>query len=107
MTVQIFPRVAGDTGPPVDDVLEGVTDLTSVTSITAYLYRKRETTAALPVTIVDPVARQVRISLSSWLPTARSGDWSFKYRATFASNDKWTWESARADVIRVGKDPAA
>lgn len=107
MTVQIFERVKGDTGPPIEDVLDGVNDLTTVASITAYLYRKRETTATIVASITNATTREISVPLTAWLPTARSGDWRIKYRATFQNAQKWTWESGRADVVRVGKDPAA
>ena len=105
MTVQIFQRVSGDTGPPIIDTLEGVSDLSSVASIIAIIYRNRETTGTAAVTVTSAPLRTINVNLSTWLPTARSGDWKIKYRVLFASTDQWTWESGRADVIRVAKNP--
>lgn len=105
MTQQIDLRVAGDTGPDIVRTLSGTGSLTSVSSITAYIYRNRETTASLPAVVSNPASRQVTLDIGAWLPTARSGDWNVKYRVTFTSTEKQTWESARADIIRVGRNP--
>jgi hypothetical protein len=105
MTVQIFERRSGDTGPPINDILDGVTDLNNATGIVAALTRNREPSGSCPVTVVDPITREVEVDLSAWLPTARNGDWKINYVVTFASLDRWTWESGRADVVRVGRNP--
>lgn len=106
MTVQIFERVAGDTGPPIEDTLYGIDDLTQATGVVAYLHRRRETTTAIVVTIVNAATNEISVPLTTWLPTVRPGDWKIKYRVTFVSADKWTWESGRPDVVRVAPDPA-
>jgi hypothetical protein len=103
MTKQIFERTSGDTGPPIqDNLIGGVDNLSNVTLIVAYLRRKRETTGVCPVAIKDTLTKEIETDLSAWLPTARNGDWRIKYKVTFASGDQWTWESGRADVVRVG-----
>lgn len=105
MTVQIFQRVSGDTGPPIQDTLiGGVADLGNVTGIVAYLKRLREPTGVCPVAIINSATKEIEVDLSAWLPTARNGDWGIKYKVTFASADQWTWESGRADVVRVGRN---
>lgn len=106
MTVQIDYRVAGDTGPDIVKTLSGTGSLTGVASVTAYITRNRETGASLPATVSNPATRQITTNIGAWLATARSGDWKIKYRVTFTSTAKQTWESARADVIRVGRNPA-
>jgi hypothetical protein len=107
MTQQIDNRVSGDTGPDIVRTLSGTGSLTSVSSITAYITRHRETTVALPAVVSNPALRQITTNIGGWLATARSGDWKVKYRVTFTSTAKQTWESDRPDIIRVGRNPAS
>jgi hypothetical protein len=106
MTAQIFERTAGDSGPDIVKVLSGTGSLTAVSTVLAYVYRKREPTTTIVATVTNPSTRTVSADMSTWLPTARSGDWKIKYRVTFTDTEKQTWEPGRPDVIRVGKNPA-
>lgn len=107
MTVQIFERVAGDTGPPIIDVLYGVVDLVPAASITTFLYRRRMPTFAIPGTTWIAATRQITVPMTAFLPTALHGDWRMKHRVLWIDTNKWTWESGRADILRVAPDPAS
>jgi hypothetical protein len=111
VTVKIFERVSGDTGPDIEDVIDLDVDLATADTVTAVLYRNREATSEAPVAVVDVATNTIATDLGEWLPTARSGDWKIKYRVgwfdshRFVYSQQWTSNPGRPAIIRVGRNP--
>jgi hypothetical protein len=100
-----FPKVQGDVKDFIVVVLGGVEDLLTLVSVEAYVWKPHVDAVTLPASLVDAVARTIRVELgdeTGWLATqATPYGWSIKYRATFGDGTKLTWPAGPPDVISV------
>lgn len=100
---QIQSAVQGDVGDLRSIQLDGITDLTAVTSIEAHVW-KGDDAATLTTTVTDAANRIVSVNLGGiggWLATADVGSWFFEIQATLGTT-VLTWPNrANPDVIEV------
>lgn len=105
---QIYDRVAGDTGPPVELTLEGGPDLLDMNLNTSevWIWRRRATRVVLPGSAIDVLdfdTKQLAIDIELFLSTVTwAGDWKITVHGVLDDGGEWTWPW---DVIRVGVIP--
>lgn len=92
-TLPTWRRVQGDVDDTIVSDLDGVADLTGVTSVTARVWRTVApvSSTALTGAIVDSPTAVVSINLSTWLLTAAPGWWNVMIKATWASSATRSW----------------
>jgi hypothetical protein len=108
MSGKIFKRVQGDVDDYVDLEIDGVTDLTTVTAVEGYVWRRR-TIVELTAAVQDAANRIVRVQLggaAGWLADARPGDWHVDVKLAFDNAQDLSWPSGVPDWIRVRARPA-
>lgn len=107
----IWGVVEGDIGDYIVAKLSGVTDLTSVTIVKGFVSADGFTTTELSGSVVDAVARHVRINMgnaSGWLATLDIGDieeveFELQIELTFADGTELTWPYKGKGKIVVTK----
>lgn len=100
-------KVQGDVNDTITVILNGVEDLTTVTSVVAHVWHGQATPIVLPAAVTDPVTRTVVVQLggaAGWLSAATITVWFIEVQATFASGTVLTWPSGRPDTISVRAD---
>lgn len=97
-------RHKGDVADYVDVRIDGVLDLTLVTAVSGSVtYGSAGTPQALTATVLNPLTRIVRVSLSPWLATATIGCWRLATHLTFSGPvGALTWPEDGFDEIEVG-----
>lgn len=102
-------RTQGDVKDTLVATIEGVNSLANLTAIEAHVWLFGQPNATLTVSVIDPVARTVRVDLGDvggWLPTAAEGKWRLEYFMSFADGSKLTWPAPRPDIIYVRRQGA-
>lgn len=97
------PAVSGDVGDTRLVVLDGIDDLTTVSSIEAHVWRNAVAPVTLTTTVTDAVARSVTVQLGGaggWLPTAAPGTYHIEIEVTIGST-VLTWPNGAPDQIEV------
>jgi hypothetical protein len=104
---QLVAAVSGDLGDTRIVRLNGVADLTAVTSIQANVTNGNGTTV-LAAVVTDATARTVTVQLGTvgqWLDTAAPGDYEFEIQAVIGGKTL-TWPSSRQPdsiTVRAGR----
>lgn len=96
-----WKRTQGDIGDTICAVLDGVVDLTAVTSIEAHVQYGSDTPVTLSAGVLDATDRTVLVQLggvAGWLETAKRGCWSLEFEVTFGSGAQITWTGDRICV---------
>jgi hypothetical protein len=112
MSVEYAERTAGDIGQYIDLQVDGLANLSGVTSATAHIWR-RDTEVNLAASITDGTARTIRIMLGGaggWLPTLnvdspRKDVWQLKVRTIWGDGSEVTIPSGRPLRIGIAPNP--
>ena len=102
--ISLKPAVTGDVNDARTVRLDGVANLSAVSTITSHVWRVGVAHAVLATTVVDADARTVRISLGGaggWLASAVPDTYSVEVEATFADGSVLTWPDARPMTLTV------
>jgi hypothetical protein len=97
------PAVSGDVGDSRLVVLDGIDDLTTVSSIEAHVWRRGMDPVTLTAAVTDAIARTVTVQLGTsggWLPTAEPGMYNVEIEATLGST-VLTWPNGAPDQLEV------
>ncbi len=102
------PAKAGDSGDTRIVRLDGIADLSTVSSIAVYVKQKRAK-ATLTATVLDSAARTITVNLgvapTDWLPAGPArGGWSIEYEVTMTNGNIITWPNSGYDSIQVFTD---
>jgi hypothetical protein len=76
-------RVQGDTNDTIKVRFEGVQDLVGISSIEAHVWRNGVASTTLTTTVDDATARDVTVSLGTWITTAVPDVYYFEVQATW------------------------
>lgn len=102
------PAKAGDSGDTRIVRLDGITNLSTVSSIAVFVKQKR-VKATLTATVLDSAARTITVNLgvapTGWLAAGpTTGDWEIEYQVTMANGNIITWPNQGHDSIHVYAD---
>jgi hypothetical protein len=102
--VQLKGCVAGDINDYRIVTVGGVEDLTTISSIEAHVWNST-TDATLAATVIDPVARTVRVEhgdTGGWLPSLpRPGKWWIEVEGTWGDGTVLTFPTPGDPVAKV------
>lgn len=107
-------KVAGDIGDYITVTLGGITNLDTVTTVEAHVWKAGPPVVApvvLTAAVVDAAACTIEVELgddTGWLAGAGFGRWNIEYELTFGDGSELTWPQMEPDmiVVRSQYDPA-
>jgi hypothetical protein len=98
-----WDRVQGDVNDTLVARLDGVANLTGVSTIVGHVWQRGVTSVNLTATVLDATARTVTVQLSPWLNSATPGVWKFELQATWTAGPVTvTWRDATITVYKQG-----